>query len=338
MQRSQIILNFFVYLLLFSPAVCGSEPLRGEPFSAPDYVQQVPPGWEEKPIKHDPDFGDIDLAVTLDQHLYQFLPAAIREYARARKLKIAVSEGNCGITAAKLIRKTADVGGYCCPPGRTDRLPGLRFHTMGIIPIQILVHPDNPLENITLQQARDIFQGRIYRWSEIQDAGSSPGQDRVIQTIGRLHCKIRPGHWRLLLDNEDLFGPRLQEVGTIPDMISLVANSPDAIGYEVGMMADLYQPLEGKVKSLAIDGWKPTPDNLLAGRYPFYRTLNLTTWAGEYAANPEADKLVDFLLKLGPSLVEQYGLVPAHSLRQAGWQFKGNELVGEPGEKAPEEK
>lgn len=87
-----------------------------------------------------------------------------------------------------------------------------------------------------------------------------------------------------MLDNEDLFGPRLQEEGTIPDMISLVANAPDAIGYEVRMMAERYLS-EGKVKPLMIDGMAPDRDNLLAGRYPLYRTLGLTECADLFDGN-----------------------------------------------------
>jgi len=311
------------------PAAAGDS-LQGEAFTDPSFIQNMPADWQKQPILHDRGAGQADLMVTLDQHLYQFLPGAIHEYAGEHDLKIVVSEGTCGITAGKLVRKTVDIGGYCCPPGRTDRLPGLRFHTMGILPLQIVVHPDNPIDNISLQQAQEIFQGRIYRWSEIKDSHGRPGPDLAIQTIGRLHCKIRPGHWRLLLDNEDLFGPRLQEVGTIPDMISLVAGAPNAIGYEVGMMIERYRNEEGRVKSLSIDGQAPTAENLLAGRYPLYRTLNLTTWEGKEVENPEAVKLVEYLLKLGDQLGKRFGLVSAAALREAGWQFRGNELIGGP--------
>lgn len=322
-------LVFVASIAAASSGAIAESNLKGDAFTDPTDVLQMPSGWEEQPIRHEQAAGQVDLAVTLDQHLYQLLPGMISEYAGAHDLRIAVSEGTCGITAGKLVRKTVDIGGYCCPPGQTDRLPGLRFHTLGVLPIELLVHPDNPIDNISLQQAREIFQGRIYRWSELKNSRGQPGPDLVIQAIGRLHCKIRPGHWRLLLDNEDLFGPRLQEVGTIPDMISLVANAPDAIGYEVGMMVERYRS-EGRVKPLLIDGVAPTTVNLAAGRYPLYRTLTLTTWEGTGVGNPEAGKLVDYLLQRAEGLAERSGLVPASALRRAGWRFLGNELVGEP--------
>ncbi len=52
---------------------------------------------------------------------------------------------------------------------------------------------------------------------------------------------MRAGHWRLLLDNEDLFGPRLHKVEAMPDMISRVARNPAAIGYETQWVTAYYR-------------------------------------------------------------------------------------------------
>jgi ABC-type phosphate transport system substrate-binding protein len=334
-KRRRILYVGVICCLALAPVCGGSagaaprEVLKGEAFSDPARTQEMPEGWKDRPIRYDPSAGEADLVVTLDQHLYPAILGVIQEYAKKQGIKIAVSEGTCGISAGKLARKAVDMGGFCCPPGRADRLPGLRFHTLGIMPIALLVHPGNPIDNITLKEARDIFQGNVYRWPRPGDSSGQPGPGLTIQAVGRLHCKIRPGHWRLLLDNEDLFSTRLQEVGTIPDMISLIASAPGAIGYEVMMMAERYRK-EGKVKALKIDGLAPNAANLLSGSYPLYRALNITTWEGEKTKNPHAQKLVDYLVNQAGNLDSKFGIVPASSLRRAGWRFKGNELVGEP--------
>ena len=77
--------------------------------------------------------------------------------------------GPCGISRGLLFRKTVDIGGFCCPPGRTDRLPGLRFHTLAIAAIALFVHPDNTIEDLTLSQARDLYRGEITDWSRLVD-------------------------------------------------------------------------------------------------------------------------------------------------------------------------
>jgi phosphate transport system substrate-binding protein len=197
------------------------------------------------------------------------------------------------------------------------------------MPVAVIVHPDNPVVDIDIRQARELFNGKFYRWSEIKDLGGRRGQNIRVEAIGRLHCKLRPGHWRLLLDNEDLFSPNLTEVGTIPDMISLVARMPGAIGYEVPLMVDRYAK-QGKVKILRLNGVAPEAPALAAGRYPLYRTLNLTTWEGKTVENGKAEELVRQLLKEAEGLEGKHGFVPAAALKRAGWKFKGDELVGEP--------
>jgi phosphate transport system substrate-binding protein len=329
MKRQKPIFLFLLQVVLFIAPAYAAELVKGPAFTDPSIVQPMPEGWKEQPIRYDPETGRADVVVTLDQHLYPLFADYIQKYAARQGIKVRVDEGTCGITAGKLARKTADIGGFCCPPGEADRLSGLRFHTVGIMPVAVLVHPDNPVGYMDIRQVREIFNGKFYRWSEIKDLSGRRGENIRIESIGRLHCKLRPGHWRLLLDNEDLFSPDLTEVGTIPDMISLVARMPGAIGYEVPMMVDRYAK-QGEVKVLRLNGVAPDAPSLAAGRYPLYRTLNLTTWEGKAVENEKAAKLVQQLLKEAERLEGRYEFVPAASLRREGWKFSGDELVGEP--------
>lgn len=331
-------LNFYMrwnrifFLLSAIPLLIGAQAidsLKGPSFTSPSRVQEMPAEWVKEPIRHAPEVGRVDLAVTLDQHLYPLFKEHIEKFAAQKGLKVSVSEGTCGITAGKLARKSVDMGGFCCPPGEIDRLPGLRFHTVGVMPVAVIVHPDNPMEDIKLEDARKLFGGKIYLWSELKDGRGRPGPNLKVRPIGRLHCKLRPGHWRLLLDNEDLFSPNLTEVGTIPDMISLVAKTPGAVGYEVPLMVERYAG-KGRVKTLKLNGLLPAATSLAGGGYPVYRTLNLATWEGKGLENENARALVDYILKEAERLEGKYGLVSASGLRKAGWKFKGDELVGEP--------
>jgi phosphate transport system substrate-binding protein len=128
-----------------------------------------------------------------------------------------------------------------------------------------------------------------------------------------------------------MFSPTLHEVGSIPDMIAQVAESKDAIGWEVLTMVEKYKGL-GKVKSVKIDGYSPNDSNALASlKYPFYRTYTLSTWEGRGLENRHAEELVEFMKKEFDRLApDRFGFVSARRLRETGWKFKGDELVGEP--------
>jgi ABC-type phosphate transport system substrate-binding protein len=304
------------------PIYAGQDPLRGVPFSDPDLVQEMEKEWIEKTITYNDENSEADLVVTLNQQFFEFIVPYIEKYGRDNKINIKMQRGTCGISAGMLSKKQGDIGAFCCPPAKTDRLPGLKFHTIGIHPISILVHPDNPTNDLPFSTIRKIFQGEISRWSELQ------WEDSLIQVVTRLHCKKRPGHWRLLLDKEDFFSPESRSVGAIEDMFSLVAQNRSAIGYEVMWQAHRNA---GKVKSLNIDNMNPRDlDHLLQGRYPIYRVLYITTWEDQHLQKPHSRELVAFIIDQIEQNGAPQGIIPVSKLKEAGWKFRGSELVGEP--------
>ena len=326
--RKCYFLLFSLFLLISSvgPSLAGKHShSHAETFSDPAVFVEVPDEWPAKPIQHLSKYRDADLVVSLGQQSHPLFYELIPQYAEQNNLKIVVEQGTCGITSGRLLKKKVDVGAYCCPPGADDRLPGLKFYSLGISPIALVVHPDNPLENVTSKQAKEIFEGQVSNWAEI-----SPGNSRLIKPVGRLHCKTRPGHWRALLNSEDDFSPRLFEVGVIPDMISQVSRSASSIGWETPLMVDAHRN-KGDVKVLDVDGHSPSEiEYVLTGKYPLYRSYSLTAWTEKSKANDEAIKLIKFLRQHIENIHQDISFIPVSKLKEAGWKFMGDELVGEP--------
>ena len=323
--------------LVFPPHTsiyAGHEPdkdLQGPSFTDPSDMMTMSDMWVGKYITYDIQHRGADIVVSLDQQFYPFFLPVIKKYAKEKDLKIIVTGGTCGISSGMLSRKAADIGGFCCAAGFIDRLPGVKFHTIGIASLALIVHPKNRVDNISLAQAQDIFAGDISRWSLLKSSISGRGANIPIQPFARLHCKLRPGHWRRLLDREDLFSHTLQEVGAIPDMISQVAANPAAIGYETMVMIRRYSN-NGGVNVLKIDGYDPDDSaDLISGKYPLYRVYNLTTWEGDTVENPVAQKLVKYLMDEVERSSSRFGIVPVSMLKKAGWKFNKEELVAEPG-------
>ncbi len=313
-----------IFIMSALPAMAG-DLLGGKGFSEPGTQVPMPESWVQQPI----DRGDVDLNVMLDQQMYRVLGPIVQRYAVKHGLKIALSDGTCGHSAGALLKKRADIGAFCCPPRNADRLPGLRFHTLGITPIAIIVHPDNPVDDLSADEVRNIFAGKVHRWSQLLTPDGVAGPNKPIQQVARLHCKARPGHWRLIVDNEDLFATDLKEVGAIPDMIAATASNIRAIGHVSAWLATWDYKHKVDVKAMKVNGTAISDlDALADGRYPFYKTFYVTVWEGEAVENPKARALVDFLLSAVEKLDAKYLLVPPSKLRAAGWRFDGNELIG----------
>lgn len=308
------------------------DPTPGPAFSDPSVLADVPAGWQEKSLARAP--ADADVSIILDQQIYPALLPFIQDFAKSRHLRIAVQSGTCGTALGGLSRKELDIGGYCCPPERADRLPGVRFHTIGITAIALIVHPDNPIDNLTRDEARKLFSGRMRRWSDVVSPQKRGTLDEPVFVATRLHCKTRPGHWRLLLDHTNAFSQDAQDVGSIPDMVRVVSTERTAIGYETDWHVHLHAKTS-PVRTVSIDGFSSRDAGaLVERRYPLYEVMTLTTWEGP-AANPAADQLVAYLLSRAGEVGEVYGLVPVDRLRQAGWKFSGDELVGAPDSPPP---
>lgn len=298
-------------------------------FSDPNIIAPMPDDWVKQGIHHKAE-QPVDLVLTLDQQLYPILLPLIQEFAARENIKIAVEEGTCGISAGALARKTVDMGGFCCPPGDIDRLPGLRFHTIGIGSIALITNPLNNVSDLSLKEARHLFGGQISHWAGVPTSGFRKDRSSPVQAVSRQHCKPRPGHWKLLIEDEAQFSPAVLDISAITDMLNAIAKYPFSIGYET--LWHIQQHADtAKVKTVMINGVDPSDaPAVAAGLYPYYRVFNVTTWEGPGVAAPMADKLVAYLLANGPRIKPKTGLITADVLRENGWKFIGNELTGAP--------
>ena len=330
MNKSFLYIGLLLIGVSANAADNNAESLQGPTFSDHMYIKPMKQAWVDKTVTYDEKNQDADLVLSLGQQSYPALHELIEEMAGKRGVKVKIEQGSCGKTAKKIKRKEIDIGAYCCPPMKGDRLPGLEFHTIGIAAVSFVTHTSNPLKNISSMEAQNIFRGEYMMWSEVPSAQKVDFTAGAIQPVVRLHCKKRPGHWRHLLKNEDLMSPRLFEVGVIPDMIQQVANEKLAIGIETVFMLEVHKEY-GEVNVLTVDGHHPSQgDFVLNGEYPIYRTLNLTTWQGEGKNYKLANEFVQEIIHYIESNGNRYGIIAPSKLKKSGWKFHNNELISEP--------
>ncbi|WP_193771364.1 substrate-binding domain-containing protein [Candidatus Magnetaquicoccus inordinatus] len=305
--------------------------LKGPAFANPEEVATKEEAWQKQPIRYNAQDMGAEVVVLLDQNNYPGLLPLIQAFARKQQIKVVVREGTCGPAIEGLQRKEVDIGGSCCPPAAADRLPGLRWHTIGIAPLAILANAGDPITQLSAAEVRSIFRGEWLRWSQVPSVAQLVAKDLPIHPIIRFHCKTRPGHWRLLLDNKELFSSRADEVGSMLDMVTNIAKRRGTLGYEENWHTINQPRFRGKVKTLAVDGFHPHDRKAVAsGKYPFYFTYNVSTWSSTTTSNAKASQLVEYLLAHAEEIDPSYHVVPASELKKQGWQFKGDELIGEP--------
>lgn len=186
---------------------------------------------------------------------------------------------NAGIKTAKLSNDKRDTFGFvCCTLSDKEiRKHNIHVHPLALEPIMILLNKANPVRNLSGQQVRDIFKGRITNW---EDVG---GKDQAIVVVTRLHCKKRPGHWKRILPDAKSFRAERINVKSADDMSQRVSDFPGAIGH-IG--STWIFEAGDKTRAISINNKHPTAANLKNKSYPFYRKLSAVT-----SNNPAADVL-----------------------------------------------
>lgn len=214
---------------------------------------------------------------------------------------------NAGIKAAKQNAPNHETFGFvCCPlTDKEVKENHLKVWPLAKEPILILVRDDNPVTDLSEDQVRAIFRGDITNWQEVG------GPDKPIVLVTRLHCKDRPGHWKLILPDAKDFRQQRLNVKSAAAMVQRINDFGSAIGHTGSTWK--FKSTD-RVKALTINGIAPTAENLADGTYPFYRQLSAVT---DKSPSKDVIKLIKEA-QYGPSfhkVAQQYQLLPLNPMK-----------------------
>jgi len=164
-----------------------------------------------------------------------------------------------------------------------------------------IVHPENPVQDLSIEQLRDIYTGKIKSWKDVG------GEDKPIAVVGRDTSSGTYETWQEIILKKERVSPRALIVASSGAMLTTVAKNKYAIGYDgIGYINDT-------VKPLMVNGKKGSAETALDGSYPIARFLYMFTkgWpAGEIM------KFLNFMLSdEGQRIVASTGFVPLRVLK-----------------------
>lgn len=231
---------------------------------------------------------------TTMQPLVGALGEAFHRWYPGVELDIAAGGSRVGIQAVH--EGTVDIG-MASRALTPEEAEGISVHTIALDVIAIVVHPSNPVEDLSLENLAAIYRGEITRWSQVG------GADIEIIPIAReMSSGTRGAFDELVLEGQEPTAPGLLTAVTAGDMAAMVAERPGAIGY-VG-----FGNLNDQLRAVTINGVSPTPATARSGEYPLVRPLNLLTGP---LSQPLSEEFIRFALNPdGQRIVELAGWVP----------------------------
>ncbi len=168
----------------------------------------------------------------------------------------AVSEGRCDIGLSSRNLKGEEAA------------KGLKATVLALDGIAVIVNPENPVSELSLEQIAKIYTGEITNWSELG------GNDAEIVVIGREAGSGTRDGFESITKTADACVYR-QELTSTGDVITTVAQNPDAIGYaSLASIGDT-------VKALVVEGVAPSEETVKDGSYLVQRPFVLVTREGE---------------------------------------------------------
>ena len=190
----------------------------------------------------------------------------------------AVQEGRCDIGLSSRNLKEEEAAG------------GLEATILAYDGIAVIVSPENPVVDLDVETIAKLYTGEITNWKDVG------GNDAPVVLIGREAGSGTRDGFESITDTKEQCQYR-QELTSTGDVITAVAQNPDAIGY-----ASLAS-LKDSVKAVTVGGVAPTEDTVNDGSYVIQRPFVLVTRKDtalsdaaqaffEFATSPDAAELI----------------------------------------------
>ena len=183
-----------------------------------------------------------------------------------------------GITAVQ--EGTCDIGLSSRALKDEEKAAGLKETVLAYDGIAIIVHPDNPVSDLSIEQIAKLYTGEITNWKDVG------GSDAEVVLIGREAASGTRDGFESITGTKDKCQYR-QELTSTGDVITAVSQNPDAIGY-----ASL-AAIKDSVKALSVDGVTPSETTVKDGSYPVQRPFVLVTVEGK-ALSAAAQSFFDY--------------------------------------------
>jgi phosphate transport system substrate-binding protein len=199
------------------------------------------------------------------------------------EIRISVTGGGSGTGIASLINNTVDIAN-ASRQIKSEEIESAQEN--GVEPVEyviardaiaVIINPENPVQELTIEQVSAIYSGEINNWSVLG------GDDRPIVRLSRetnsgthvyfLENVLRMGN----SDSEVLFSMDTLLLPSSEGIIQEVSQNPNAIGYDgLGYVTD-----DVKVVAIAAgtgaDYVYPSVETVNTGMYPIARELYMYT-------------------------------------------------------------
>lgn len=227
------------------------------------------------------------------------LAGAAKAFEAKTKIKLNVDNPGSGKGIKALLEDKVDVAGASRTLEPSEKQQKLIGTVIGYDGIAVFVHKNNPVKNLTKEQIKGIFTGKITNWKEVGGKNAPITPNTEIQGGKRATIEV----FQEMVMDKAPFAKGFKEIDMPKDQIVETAKDENSIcGVSLGLLAAVPADVKAKVKAVAVNGVEPTDANIQSGAYIISRPLLIVS-----KGLPKGDvkTFVDFMLsREGQSFVE----------------------------------
>lgn len=212
----------------------------------------------------------------------------------------------------RLIRKEVDIIFVTEPSKDELELAKTSNLEIEVIPVVkdafvFLVNKKNPIESLTVKQLQDIYTGKLTNWNQVGgNNGKILAYQRPVNSGSQTLMLSKVMKGIAMVTPEKHMEP--SGMGELIEVIASYDNSEYALGYSVYYYANTMY-IRDTVKLIGIEGVKPQPDTIRAGKYPLESAYYAVLRKGE-PEDSMAKKLLKWVLsEEGQKLAEKAGYI-----------------------------
>ncbi len=174
-------------------------------------------------------------------------------------ISVEKSDTGSGAAVNSVLSATALIGDISRELKESESPQKFNQVTIAFDGIVLIVNKNNPINNLTSQQIKDIFHSKITNWQEVG------GNNQPIILIGREESSGTRENFENIFNPEGYHINYHAEFPESGDIISKVSSDSSAIGYiSLASTSD-------NIKALSIDGIKATNENIINNVYTLKR-------------------------------------------------------------------
>lgn len=163
--------------------------------------------------------------------------------------------------------------------------------------VAVVVHPDNEVTDISMEQVKKIYTGEITNWKDLG------GKDEKIVIVSREDGSGTRGAFEEIVGFEGKLAKNAMTFEGNGNVQKAVSDNPNAIGYVS------FTYINDTIKALKVEGTDPTPENVLGKTYKISRPFIMIYH--EDNLDEAAKAYIDFVLSdEGQAVVEEEGAIP----------------------------